>query len=145
MPAKPTAENILKNYSFDEILDLAKEKARTSANEKLAEAMRHLSALSEAIDGEQRFPTASAKKPTKIGRPKRVIDKRSKNALPLGAMILEVLGSEPMGIESILLGLKKRRWKSASKNPRGLLNSELKRQTDKGSIRKTERGMYVKV
>ena len=84
MPAKPSAEQILKNYSFDEILDLVKEKARTGANERLAEAKRHLSALSEAIDGEKRVPISSVEKPARKGRPKGLIDKRSKNALPLG-------------------------------------------------------------
>jgi len=67
MPQKPSQETVLSFYSHDEILELAKQKAKMNIQERLGEATAHLDALSGLFSGSGSTPT---RKKGRRGRPK---------------------------------------------------------------------------
>jgi len=79
---------------------------------------------------------ASRKTQTKITR--------TKSKKPLNTMLTEIIGSKPIKTPDIARVLKKKGWKSDSKNPSAVLNLQLMNMVKKGLIKRKERGIYVK-
>ncbi|MGC9326565.1 MAG: hypothetical protein ACP5I1_02925 [Candidatus Hinthialibacter sp.] len=153
MTAKPSEQTILETYSFSELLDLVKEKARMDAEEHMKSAREHLNALAKAMGGvmEETSQQVSAKMGSRRGRPRKEeasqesysksARRRGKKA-PLGQMLRDVLKPEPMTIDEIMSALKANGYKSKSKDPRRVLYLELKKQVESNNIRKVDRGQY---
>lgn len=154
MVAKPSEKTILQTYSLNELLDLIKEKARIDAEEQMDMVRQHLSTLSKAMGGA--FPKSTPGIADKIqgrrGRPRKddsesasapAAGRGGRKKTPLGQLLQQVLGPEPMGIEEIMEGLKAQGYKSKSKDPRRVLYLELKKQVENKNIKKSGRGMYA--
>lgn len=164
MPGKRIDDAILTRYSLEELIELAKEKAQMDIQEQLDVARNHIAAFSQAMTGHSASPAAgsikgrrgSHKTSQKVkkaaaSRPpihnegiEKTSRERASNKIPLGAHLAEILGDEPMNIETIMCSLDSRGYVSKSKDPRRVLYLELKKQIDKGVVRKSSRGMYEK-
>ncbi|HOJ61999.1 MAG TPA: hypothetical protein PK878_17080 [bacterium] len=142
MVAKPSAENILKFYSLDELLNLIREKAALEAEGRLAEAKKHLSDALNLIGGGWKEKTTAPREteePPAVERKPRGPRKKA----PLGQLIQQVLGPQPMKIDEILTSLQSLGYKSKSKDPRRILYLELTKQVANKTIKKLGRGMYA--
>ena len=139
MVAKPTTETILKTYSLDELLDLAKMKIRKQADERLFKAIKYM----ESLGVEEKETPSIPEKPVrkKAGRPMGKIQPEKK--MTLGAHMLEILGSEPKKIDEIMKSILDRGYQTKSDNPKRILQLELARQIKRKTIKKVERGVYV--
>ncbi len=145
MSLRPTEKSILESYSLDELLSLVQEKVQRdieSGLEGLRITMNRLMGSwpgSGALEKTERQETAAPPAPVQPkrgrGRPRR---------LPLGDMLSEVLGDQPMGIEEILEKLVQRGFQSKSKDPRRILYIELGKQVGKGTVQKAGRGKYCR-
>ncbi|MBN2327461.1 MAG: hypothetical protein JXR73_09930 [Candidatus Omnitrophica bacterium] len=153
MAAKPSEQTILQTYSLNELLDLIKEKARLDAEEHMTAAREHLTALAKAMGGvvEATSKKVAVKTGARRGRPRKVdasqdaspkSARRGGKKIPLGQMLQDILGPEPMGIEEIMSALKANGYKSKSKDPRRVLYLELKKQVENNNIKKAGRGLY---
>ncbi len=145
MAAKPNLETILQTYSLDELLDLARTKARRMEEERLNEARRHYEALTKMIESEEsKIEPVSEPEETKptVSRPRG--RKPSGKKKSLGDHIIEVVGSTPMKIDEILAAIRENGYKSKAKDPRRVLYLELKKQILNNNLLKVDRGRYVK-
>ncbi|MFB3788338.1 MAG: hypothetical protein ACE15F_18420 [bacterium] len=142
MAAKPSAENILKFYTLEDLLGLVREKAALEAEERLSEAKRHLSEALNVVGGSLK---AKSVEPREMEERKPVERKPRgpRKKASLGKLIQQVVGPQPMGIEEILQGLTAIGYKSKSKDPRRVLYLELKKQVESNNIKKIGRGMYA--
>ncbi|MBI1387356.1 MAG: hypothetical protein GC154_02780 [bacterium] len=163
MPAKPSANTILSTYSLDELLALVKDKATMEADEKIQPFRNAVESFTQsvsgAVSGAMSQPKRRGRKPGrpagtgkrgrppgtgKRGRPAKAGAPRGKRAAKsLKDFLLEVLGKEPQGVEAIMKGLQEKGYKSKSKDPRRVLYLELKKQVDKGLVKKSGRGLYA--
>jgi hypothetical protein len=168
MPVKPSEQTILKTYTLDELIDLAKQRAQMEVREQMNEARSHLDALSQAM-GEKPKSTASlpakakgrvAKSKAKKTKSRRVTkatvkkakavpavkasDKSGEIKMSLGAHLTAVLRAKPMDIKTITAALADHGYTSNSNDPRRILYLELKKQIDKGTVLKAGRGKYKK-
>ncbi|RJP28587.1 MAG: hypothetical protein C4527_11665 [Candidatus Omnitrophota bacterium] len=146
MAVKPNPSTILDTYSLEEILDLAKEKEKRNKDEHMAEAKRYLDYLSKFMGQTDSEPEIEIEMeppaPVKEIRAKTV--QRNRPKIPLSELLVNVIGSKPMGVNDILEALQQNGWKSKSSDPRRILYLELKKQVEKGTIDKAARGEYVK-
>ncbi len=146
MAVKPQAETILETYSLKEILDLAKEKEQLNKQARLSEAQRHVSAISQMFEEkswakkeqtdkeekkEKRQPVAR-KEPTSTGQKQTLADH-----------ILDVLGYSPLTIDEILEEVQYNGWETKSKDPKRIVYLELRKLSEKGPVKKVERGKYT--
>jgi len=140
MVAKPSSETILTTYSFDELLNLVKMKAEKLVDEQLAGVKKYL----ESLGVEEKETPTITEKPVrkKTGRP--VGKTQPEKEMSLGAHLLEVLGSEPKKIDEIMKSILDRGYKTKSGNPKQILQLELARQIKRKTIKKVERGVYVR-
>lgn len=145
MPPKPSASTILKTYSLDELLSLVKDKSVMEAEDKMQGFRNAIASLTGSATGgdapKKRGPKPGSKRGRKPG-PKPG-SKRGRSKKSLKDYLLEVLGKEPMNIESIMDELKNKGYKSKSKDPRRVLYLELKKQVSSGNVKKAGRGMYA--
>ncbi len=146
MPSKPNAESILENYSLQEIIDLAKEKNTRIINERISEAQNTLSNLIESMGHSVEEPIELKEEEPPQTKPKyrKKPGPKSGSKLPLSELLLDTLGDEPMDMQGIIDELEKKGWKTKSSEPRRVLYQELKKQINKGNIRKEGRGLYAK-
>jgi len=135
---RPSAETILKSFTLEEILDLAKIKAQRNVSEHLNDIKKHLDSYTPGYAAaavpvrQTRGPKKGAAKPgRKAGRKKS-----------LGDYLLESIGNSPMTIDEIMRAIESRGYRSKSKDPRRVLYLELKKQVENGGLEKTGRGMY---
>jgi hypothetical protein len=170
MPQKPDKQTIISTYSMNEIVELAKEKAKIDAEQTLSNARDHLSALMDAFGVEQKSTmkreskTIVQKEKRGRGRPKlkkteplvskkglekHLAGEKSSKAsrgkkVPLNELVLKCLGKKPMSVKDLINALKQKGWQSRSNDPRRVLYLELGKMVKNGSIIKSGRGMYEK-
>lgn len=140
MVAKPSAEVILRTYSLDELLDLAKLKARRHGDARLEEAKKYLESLTRNTDAiVAETPRRGRRKGTQV-----VHYARGGKKMSLGGHLLEVLGSQPQKIDEIMSAILARGYKTKSQDPKRVLYLELKKQLEHGTIDKIDRGLYIR-
>lgn len=139
MPSKPAAEAILRTYSHDELLDLAKAKAKIETEERLSEAQKHLNALNQLVGA--RGETPGGERMDSI-HAAHGFATRPRNKRSLGEHVLDVLDDKPKKIDEILEAIYENGYHSNAREPRRVLYLELKKQIDKGNVKKDGRGLY---
>jgi len=157
MPVKPSEQTILKTYTLDELIDLAKQRAQMEVREQLNDARSHLDALSLAMGEKPQSAVKSTVKPTKKTKGARTKVKKAKATpavkasdqsgemkMSLGAHLTAVLRAKPMDIKTITAALAEHGYTSNSNDPRRILYLELKKLIDKGTVVKVSRGVYKK-
>ncbi|MEW6239098.1 MAG: hypothetical protein AB1656_27265 [Candidatus Omnitrophota bacterium] len=135
---RPSAETILKSFTLEEILDLAKTKAQRDVSDHLNDFKKHLDSFTPGYAAKI-APPATTRGPKK-GQLKRGRKPGGKKSL--GDYLLESIGNSPMTIDEIMRAIESRGYRSKSKDPRRVLYLELKKQVENGGIDKTGRGMY---
>lgn len=151
MALKPSENTILSTYTLDELIELIREKAQMEVEQKLNEAKNQLVALigEGTTDSAPSTYTPTPgrgrrKSTTKTKAKKKSTAKQARGSKQsLGNYILEAVGSKPMSIREIMNSIKSLGYKSKAKDPRRILYLELKKQVEKGNIKKTGRGMYT--
>jgi hypothetical protein len=152
MAVKPNEDTILQTYSLDELIDLVKEKAQMEIDDKLNLAKEQLvSVFGESTTAPTRSaqPQRSAKATApagtrRKGRPKGATGRGKGNKMSLGDYINEVMTDKPMNVDEIMNSINALGYSSNAKDPRRILYLELKKQAEKGNVKKTGRGMYAK-
>jgi len=140
MEAKPPVETILQTYSLEELLDLAKMKARRLTDENLEALKKHIDSFIPEKSGGVGITAGREWKITKPPEP----EMRAEKKMSLGRCVLEVLGSEPLKIDKIMEAVLARGYKSRSKNLKQMLAVELSKQVKKNTIKKVKPGVYVR-
>jgi len=142
MMEKPSIETILNSYSMEELLEIAKMKARMQIEETIEEFKAHLFSYSgiqpEFEEKEQDVPRADSRSIIKVEQ-RKTVEKKS-----LKKRVLEVVGKKPMSVDEIINALVERGYESKAQDARRVLYHELGRLINSGSLKKAGRGMYRK-
>lgn len=147
MNQRPSEKSILETYSIDDLLSLVKEKAQLNIEAEFEGLKQYMDSFMTSSSGTAPVTKVAAerpvvKEPSAPAGPKK--GKRVSKRVPLGNLLMEVLGDEPMGVEEILAKLIQQGYKSKSKDPRRILYIELGKQVEKGTVQKAGRGLYQK-
>jgi len=144
MMEKPSIETILNSYSMEELLEIAKMKARIQIEKTIEEFKTHLFSFSysgiqpEFQEKEQDVPRVDSKSIIKV-KHQETGKKKS-----LKKRILEVVGKKPMSVDEIINALVEGGYESNAQDARRVLYHELGRLINSGALKKAGRGMYRK-
>ena len=144
MMEKPNIETILDFYSMEELLEIAKMKARMQLEETIEEFKAYLFSFSyfgikpEFQEKEQDVPRADSKSIIKVEHEETGKKKSLKKR------ILEVVGKKPMTVDEIINALVERGYESKAQDSRRVLYHELGRLINSNALQKAGRGMYRK-
>jgi len=145
MPIKPATDTILTHYSYNDLIDLAKIKAKRDRQERLSGVQNILDELSAIVGGRKHSTVSSKSKTASKKSTVRKSKKRIFNKTPLNQHILNVLSSQSgsLSIADILKAVQANGYRTTSKKPRQIISMEILNLSKSGKIRKTGWGMYA--